>query len=208
LANLLQSPAWRKVSGLSEPSKMPCLSYSIPASACRTGGKLRKIPGSVCSSCYARKGHYIFPHVKAALRRRLGAIFLPGWVEAMVLLINAVSPDYFRWHDSGDLQSIGHLRLICQVAERTPLCRHWLPTHEYGIVESFLHRRDFPKNLTVRLTAQMIDGELPTGYGLPASGVSKNPANVTCPAGKQGGKCGTCRKCWDRNTAVVIYRKH
>ena len=31
-------------------SKMPGLSYSLPAWECKTGSKLRKIPGSVCAS--------------------------------------------------------------------------------------------------------------------------------------------------------------
>ena len=32
-------------------SKMPGLSYSLPAWECKTGSKLRKIKGSVCSMC-------------------------------------------------------------------------------------------------------------------------------------------------------------
>ena len=39
-------------------SKMPGLSYSLPAWECKTGSKLRKIKGSVCSMCYALKGNY------------------------------------------------------------------------------------------------------------------------------------------------------
>ena len=33
-------------------SKMPGLSYSLPAWECKTGSKLRKIKGSVCASCW------------------------------------------------------------------------------------------------------------------------------------------------------------
>ena len=35
---------------LTRTSKMPGLSYSLPAWECKTGAKLRKIPGSVCAS--------------------------------------------------------------------------------------------------------------------------------------------------------------
>ena len=42
---------------LTRTSKMPGLSYSLPAWECKTGSKLRKIKGSVCASCYALKGH-------------------------------------------------------------------------------------------------------------------------------------------------------
>jgi hypothetical protein len=35
---------------LTRTSKMPGLSYSLPAWECKTGSKLRKIKGSVCAS--------------------------------------------------------------------------------------------------------------------------------------------------------------
>ena len=96
--------------GLSKPSKMPCHGYSIPASACKTGTKLRAIPNSTCSSCYACKGRYMFPNVQDALHRRLDALQDSNWVEWMVALIGRKEKSgYFRWHDSGDLQSMEHL---------------------------------------------------------------------------------------------------
>ena len=48
----------KKITGsLTRTSKMPGLSYSLPAWECKTGSKLRKIKGSVCASCYALKGN-------------------------------------------------------------------------------------------------------------------------------------------------------
>ena len=73
---------------LSKPSKMPCPSYSIPTYACATGSKLRDVPGSVCSICYAHeRGSYGWSTTKEALEQRLNALANPGWVEAMVSLI-------------------------------------------------------------------------------------------------------------------------
>ena len=40
---------------LSKPSKMPGWSIGLPAKECKTGGKLQKVPGSVCYDCYALK---------------------------------------------------------------------------------------------------------------------------------------------------------
>ena len=37
-------------------SKMPGLSYSLPAWECKTGWKLAQVPGTPCFSCYAKKG--------------------------------------------------------------------------------------------------------------------------------------------------------
>ena len=51
---------------LSNTSKMPCKSWGIPASSCKTGAKLRKVKGSVCSGCYAHKGAYSWKAVKNA----------------------------------------------------------------------------------------------------------------------------------------------
>jgi len=43
---------------LTQTSKMPCKSYSLPTEACETGFRMSKIAGSVCASCYADKGFY------------------------------------------------------------------------------------------------------------------------------------------------------
>ena len=59
----------KKITGsLTRTSKMPGLSYSLPAWECKTGSKLRKIKGSVCASCYALKGNYTrYKAIKACL---------------------------------------------------------------------------------------------------------------------------------------------
>ena len=59
---------------LSKPSKMPGWSIGLPAKECKTGGKLQKVPGSVCFDCYALKGCYVFKVVQNAQYRRLAAI--------------------------------------------------------------------------------------------------------------------------------------
>ena len=73
---------------LTRTSKMPGLSYSLPAWECKTGAKLREVPGSVCAGCYALKGNYTrYPAIKAAQYRPLDAINHPQWVEAMAVKI-------------------------------------------------------------------------------------------------------------------------
>ena len=120
--------ALQLVGGLSRPSKMPGWSYGLPAAECKTGSKLQKIKGSTCSNCYALKGCYVFKVVQAAQYRRLKSIKHPGWVAAMVHLINSKKSKYFRWHDSGDVQDLDHLNKIFKVCELTPGVSHWLPT--------------------------------------------------------------------------------
>jgi hypothetical protein len=123
---------------LTVTSKMPCKSYSLPTEACITGFKMSKIKGSICASCYADKGNYAryANNIKPAQFARLDAINSEYWISGMIALIGTDS--YFRWHDSGDLQSVDHLEKIATVANNTPNCKHWLPTREYGIVKDYI----------------------------------------------------------------------
>ena len=199
--------------GLSKPSKMPGFAYSIPAQECKKGAQLRKVKGSICEKCYALKGRYVFSNVKAALYRRFVSLDHPQWVEAMAFQINQAGVNVFRHFDAGDLQSVEHLEKIVAVCRLTPDVRHWLPTKEYSIVTEYKEKHgSFPDNLNIRLSAYMVDGPLPTGaasrLGVTVSGVTSDPSKVSCPAYKQGGVCGSCRACWDKNTAVVNYPRH
>ena len=134
--------------GLSAPGKMPEGSYNLPAQACQTGAKLRQVPGTPCSGCYALKGRYNFPNVKDALSRRLGSLGHPRWVQAMAVLIKGKK--FFRWHDSGDIQSEQHLINIFEVCKLTPETQHWLPTQERKFLP--LSGSTIPKNLIIRLS--------------------------------------------------------
>jgi hypothetical protein len=198
--------------GLSVPSKMPGFAYNLPARRCHVGGRLRKVVGSVCDDCYAMKGRYNFPNVRDSLERKYQSLIHPLWVKAMVVLITRRSKTkWFRWHDSGDLQSVWHLRRIVAVCNATPEFEHWIPTREYGIVREFLDSGGIiPPNLRVRLSATMVDGPLPLAFakrhGLTVSGVSRHV--FTCPASKQDNECKDCRMCWDSTVETVIYHKH
>ena len=196
------------VGGLSAPGKMPCPAFSISAFLCKTGGLLSKIAGSVCSTCYARKGRYAFANVQAALARRMTVLaraltdpaFRAEFVSAMAYL--AGRKPWFRWHDSGDLQSVAHFKLICDVARASPETMHWLPTKEPRFAKG-----DIPTNLIVRVSAPHIDQPPPKGFAHTSTVVSdKN--NATCRAFERQGKCGPCRACWDPNVANVAYYKH
>ena len=191
--------------GLSKPNKMPGPSINLPATQCITGAKLVNVKGSTCSGCYALKGRYRFPNVKEAMARRLAKLHDPRWIEAMVTLIN--KQPVFRWHDSGDLQSVQHLKNIFEVCKRTPGTSHWLPTRE----ARFLNLMDpdvVPKNLKIVLSDHMNDQVSPPTWWPYTSGVTTDHGAVTCPASSQGNKCLDCRKCWDRSVKRVIYGKH
>lgn len=205
------------VGGLSSPSKMPSFGYSIDARRCVTGSKLRTVAGSVCSKCYACKGRYVFPNVRNAMERRYRSLFDPRWTVAMATAIRWKALNVFRWHDSGDIQSVSHLRNIVNVAMLTPDVRHWLPTREYGMVREYVRTYgEFPDNLVVRVSAPLMDGaasaEFPHSSEVAktaeyAENRKANGANL-CPAPNQGNKCLDCRACWDRTVPTVVYHAH
>lgn len=196
------------VGGLSDPGKMPCAGYSIPAATCHIGSELRKIEGSVCHGCYAFKGRYPSGVVQKAMYNRLKCMKKKKWVEAMSTIIQDMP--YFRWHDSGDLQDENHLEKIMDIAEKTPNTKHWLPTREYKMVENVLRHREKPSNLIIRLSAHMIDESGPVvlakrlGIQISEVGTEK----YTCPALDQGNQCKDCRVCWDQKVFNVVYHKH
>lgn len=202
------------VGGLSDPSKMPGFSFGIPAVECKVGSMLRTIKGSVCSKCYARKGMYVFPVVQKAQRRRLEILRsdLDGWIANMTELLSrklAKREKVFRWHDSGDLQSMEHLSAIVTIAENLPDVAFWMPTKEYGLVRKWVARHGaFPANLTVRISAPMIGGDtLPAIPGTVSSTVGTGEG-FKCEAYTREGKCGDCRACWKKDVKSVDYPIH
>ena len=199
---MLKKEARQITGGLSKPSKMPGPAYNLPATECKTGAKLVKVPDSVCEGCYALKGRYNFRNVRLALARRLASLKHPRWIEAMTVLIKG--EPYFRWHDSGDLQSVTHLADIMKVCKATPETSHWLPTREAGLMK-VINPAAIPTNLTIRFSSHMIN-QKPVKFWPWTSTVSTG--DFTCPASKQGNQCGSCRNCWDREVATVSYPKH
>ena len=225
--------------GLTTTSKMPSKSHGIDAFMCQTGSKLAKIKGSTCFNCYARKGFYAMPKVHKAFNKRFRLaptryIDTQGlWIEAMVYLINNEYTQHgisvFRWHDSGDVQSLAHLLNIIQVVEQTPHIKHWLPTREYGYISEYKtylqrHGKQTPKNLSIRLSAHMIDQTPDTIELLTDTENNINTSTVVtkpdthnrelalhgflCPSSKQDGKCKDCRACWNTDIKNVTYIKH
>ena len=186
---------------LSKPSKMPGWSIGLPAKECKTGAKLQAVKGSVCYDCYALKGCYVFKVVQEAQYRRLKAINHPDWVQAMATVIKRQK--FFRWHDAGDVQSPEHMQKIIEVCKLTPNTKHWMPTQERQFLPD---PEQVPDNLVIRLSRSKIDGPVPAAWSHD-SGVTTGEAR-TCPAPDQGGKCGSCRQCWNKDIKSVIYGKH
>lgn len=219
---------------LAFPSKMPSTSYDIPAGACKAGSKLAKVEGTACSICYAMKDKYTWPNPRKAQEKRLSGIEHPQWVEAMVtILTNAHKgpirvdlgkvapnteryrfnePGWHRWHSAGDIQSVGHLAKICEIARQTPKIKHWLPTTELGMVRRYVtDGGSIPSNLVIRVSSIMVDDYRRRAWPNTSAVIAlREPSDgaFECVAPKQGNECRSCRACWDANVAHMEYHIH
>lgn len=201
-------------------SKMPGSSFALPASTCKTGGKLAEVEGTVCHKCYAAKIETRYPSV----RMGWGANYLKAttmiaqapakWADAMAFQVRHAAvktgQPYHRWFDSGDLQSVEMLAAIVLVCERTPDIKHWLPTREATIVRDFLAAGGvFPSNLVVRISSTKVgDGPRNADHTSTVHRKGNAPDGHVCPASKQGNACGDCRACWSKAVGNVSYPLH
>jgi Gene product 88 len=218
----------RVTGGFSNPGKMPGRAWSISAKRCHVGSELRKIAGTVCSDCFALKNNYRFGPVQAALARRLAAFERDSerWMEAIIIAIDDLAlhtknGKWFRWFDSGDLQSVRMLEILVEIARRLPHVNFWLPTREYKqrkdgtppIVQSYCekHGTEWPSNFTVRLSGHFHDMAGPSRIARELNCVISEVVTgggFDCPSSRQGNHCGECRRCWSKEEFKVIYRKH
>lgn len=220
--------------GLTKVSKMPSMTYNIPATRCKTGSKLRargrkqlETTGTTnipCGHCYVYGHNWRYENVQRGMERRYQSLTHPEWVEAMALLINRDCakwqrkhpsvPHVFRWHASGDVQDLGHMERIAAVCALTPDTAHWLPTQERPLMQQYLKvHGSFPSNLCVRISAAVIGGHAGTYANDPhrqASMISLEPVAGAhnCPAPQQGNECRDCRACWQKSVPLVAYHLH
>jgi len=203
----------KKIGTLSNPKKMPSYAWGISAKQCITGSILAEKDGTICNKCYALGGHYLFPVVINAHKKRLDAITKPEWVDYMAELLTQKykrldkSRLFHRWFDSGDIQSYEHLMKIFEVCKLTPHIKYWLATREYKILSQIKYK-DIPKNLVVRASGIKIDGQPPKFWKWTSTVHTKKPIGRECPAYKQDGECGSCRSCWSRSVKQVSYKEH
>lgn len=195
---------------------MPGLAWGISATRCRVGsalhaqdkGKAEK--KTVCGNCYARKGSYAFDNVQKKLEERYQTLFNPEWTPAFVAgLRTELEPgEKFRFHDSGDLQSLNHLRNVLRICSAVRDVLFWAPTREHGLL-SQIDPGDVPENLVIRLSGNLIDGKPPKGWPW-TSTVVRDVDNASCPSSIEGGSCdeNECEACWDRTRKNVAYAKH
>lgn len=207
---------------LTYTTKMPGPSFSLPAhQACPREN------GSICASCYAGKGCYLYRSTQHAQNVRFNWTILcmnadpRVWVEVMIEAIKETGCQYFRVHDSGDMFNARYAESWYQVCLQLPEVKFWIPTRAwqqasgplplFDAVLNTLQRMARLPNVTVRPSALNFGDTAPEVSGLHA-GSTADCVDVfkarQCPAPQQNGQCGECRACWDHKDCPVSYTKH
>ena len=196
----------------SKASKMPCRSWSLQAlDTCPASRDSNGELVPPCKGCYATDGNYNFSKVKAPRLHNQADWRNDDWVDAMVAELD--NDRYFRWFDSGDLYDIRLARKMLEVMKRTTWVRHWLPTrmHKFDKFREVIAEMEALPNVVVRLSSDSISGGIIDGDNTSTIIQYTEDATETmtvCMAYERKGKCGTCRACWDKHTAVIAYVAH
>ena len=196
---------------LSKASKMPCRSWSLEAlTTCPASRKFNGELVDACKGCYATTGNYRFPNVKAPRLENQKDWKRSEWVADMVQQLD--NDRYFRWFDSGDMYSLRLAVKIYEVMKLTPWVKHWIPTRMYKFAKFktiIEHMKTLP-NVSVRLSSDSVTGEFEAHHGstiIPQGNIIPDGVSA-CHAYENDGKCGTCRKCWDKSIPVIGYIAH
>lgn len=197
-------------------SAMDCWSWSLPAGKNGACPMESRAANSICNSCYAQQGRYLFRNVRGAQLARFAYL-----KETPDLCLSQISDfihsnrlPYFRVHDSGDFHSLDMIHRWTLLAASIPNTSFWFPTRGWVFphwMDALATLAALP-NATVRPSALHFGDEPPTIPNLsPGTSSMEEPAAHIhdCPKALLGGSCGSnyCRTCWE-DIAPVNYYPH
>lgn len=196
---------------LSKTSKLDgILSWSLQALDTCPGSKDSNgelVPA--CSGCYATTGNYRFSNVKKPRLENREDWKRDSWVNEMVIKLD--SSRYFRWFDSGDVYDLRLAEKILQVVEKTPHCKHWMPTRMYKFSKfaNVLTKMQALPNVVVRFSSDSVTGGIIEGTTTSTIFSDTVPVGAfECKAYEHEGKCNGCRACYDKDVKVIAYKAH
>jgi len=166
-----------------------------------------------CRGCYATTGNYLYPNVKAPRLENREDWHRQDWADDMVAELER--DRYFRWFDSGDVYNLALAEKILDVMQRTPWCKHWLPTrmHKFPKFRIVFDAMKALDNVSVRFSADSVDGSYTPGLhgsviGPDAATYTDAPGSSLCRAYEHAGKCSGCRACWNKDVELICYPAH
>jgi len=167
----------------------------------------------VCKGCYAKKGMYRFPVVKAVREHNRTDYKTTDWVERMIAECSKL--DMVRLFDSGDCESTELAEKIYQVIKQTPKVTWWFPTRmdKDPEVNKILRSINLLPNVSLRLSADNIGfkQERPgvNSYVIRATDMveAKKRGIFICPVTLPGStqkSCDTCTYCYGKGDVAYI----
>jgi len=201
---------------LSNTSKMKVTGKKVRSWSLEAGVTCPMAKGvEVCEGCYAMKGTYRFPVVKALRQHNRKDYKTADFVDRM---ITACSPyDMVRLFDSGDCETVELATKLEEVIKGSPTVTWWLPSRmdKSTTVGPILKRIATLPNVAVRFSADNI------GFKEERLGVNSyviRPSDIAeavtrgvalCPVtipGSTQKSCDTCTKCYtDEPVAYLIH---
>lgn len=164
------------------------------------------INGAICrDGCYAVKFYIMYKEVRNAWNTNLKILQSNPtlYFEGIRRYLLKKTPEYFRWHVSGDIVNQDYFNQMRTIAKDYYFTKFVVFTKNYYL--NFLH---IPQNLSVVLSVW-------PGFPIP---VTKLPlAFVDCEEEKRAfnfvkclDNCEECRACWELNKMKknVLLRKH
>ena len=165
-------------------------------------------PKAKChKDCYAMKSIRIWPGVRKAYHKNLDTFNSDPelYFKSISDWLSIQKPEYFRFHNSGDMPNKEYLFGMIDLAKKHPEVKFLAFTKRYEFNRYFT---DLPTNLSIIISAW-------PGMRLPATklpiafmqdGTEKRIKNaIPCP-----GNCESCGMCWNLKTLNknVVFKKH
>jgi hypothetical protein len=166
----------------------------------------------VCKECYAQKGMYRFPVVKAVRQNNRIDYKTDNWIDRMVSECSKY--DMIRLFDSGDCETQELALKIEQVITRTPATKWWFPTRmdKSPKLSTILNRIKLLPNVAFRPSADNIglnnnEREGVLSYVIRPEEIfeAKRQGIYVCPVGSTPNQksCDTCTMCYQKNVKVA-----
>ena len=212
-------------------SKMNVPSYGVHTNNCNVGTGLNNNPKSIChhSNCYAKNGTFRFRSVRLKMLSNMEFLNSPDFVDTLTYEIKKTRCAYFRWFDSGDINSFEQGVKVSTVCMNTPDVKHWIPTKEtkhFRNAEKYMRtvlNYDY-HNAVVRYSAHLIDAAPSKLEGIvntstvythiDSPGLTRGANDYICrvydldeDTGERGKSCGTCDACWNPSVSNISYIK-
>ena len=173
-------------------------------------------PGVPCSkNCYACKGFYNMPSVKACYKENLRMV-LEEIGQAEIDISNQLPKTgnhYCRLHSSGDFVNMEYLEMLIRIAKKF----HWIKfkafTKKYELVNEYFNKMGIlskPRNFTIIFSGW--EGlTMVNPYNFPTAWVKEfsRESDIKKEAFTCTGHCDTCYHCWNMvEDDQVLFHKH